>query len=164
VPVVPSLGRHRTLDMPMKKHKPEQIVALLRQIEIEIANGKSTPQACKEGSRDHGSNVLPLEKRVRRPEVGSSETDEGARAREREAEAFSRGAVVGEADPEGRGLGKLLSPERRRRAVEHAREKYEVSERHARQGDLYRSTEAQCQGFKRSMAGRRSIRRAKAAD
>ena len=34
--------------MPMKKHKPEQIVALLRQIEVEIANGKSTPQACKE--------------------------------------------------------------------------------------------------------------------
>jgi hypothetical protein len=32
--------------MPMKKHKPEQIVALLRQIEVEIANGKSTPQAC----------------------------------------------------------------------------------------------------------------------
>ena len=28
--------------MPMKKHKPEQIVALLRQIEVEIANGKST--------------------------------------------------------------------------------------------------------------------------
>jgi transposase-like protein len=34
--------------MPMKKHKPEQIVTLLRQIEVEIANGKSTPQACKE--------------------------------------------------------------------------------------------------------------------
>ena len=34
--------------MPMKKHKPEQIVALLRQIEVEIANGKSTAQACKE--------------------------------------------------------------------------------------------------------------------
>ena len=34
--------------MPMKKHKPEQIVALLRQIEVEIANGKSTPKACKE--------------------------------------------------------------------------------------------------------------------
>jgi putative transposase len=33
--------------MPMKKHQPEQIVALLRQIEVEIANGKSTPQACK---------------------------------------------------------------------------------------------------------------------
>jgi hypothetical protein len=36
------------LDLPMKKHKPEQIVALLRQIEGGIANGKSTPQACKE--------------------------------------------------------------------------------------------------------------------
>jgi putative transposase len=34
--------------MAMKKHKPEQIVALLRQIEVEIANGKNTPQACKE--------------------------------------------------------------------------------------------------------------------
>ncbi len=28
--------------MPMKKHKPEQIVTLLRQIEVEIANGKGT--------------------------------------------------------------------------------------------------------------------------
>jgi transposase-like protein len=34
--------------MPMKKHKPEQIVTLLRQVEVEIANGKTTPQACKE--------------------------------------------------------------------------------------------------------------------
>jgi transposase-like protein len=34
--------------MAMKKHKPEQIVALLRQIEVDIANGKTTPQACRE--------------------------------------------------------------------------------------------------------------------
>ncbi len=34
--------------MPMKKHKPEQIVTLLRQVEVKIANGVSTPQACKE--------------------------------------------------------------------------------------------------------------------
>jgi putative transposase len=32
--------------MPMKRYKP--IVTLLRQIEVEIANGKTTPQACKE--------------------------------------------------------------------------------------------------------------------
>jgi len=31
-----------------KRYKPEQIVTLLRQIEVEIANGKTTPQACKE--------------------------------------------------------------------------------------------------------------------
>jgi len=34
--------------MPMKRYKPEQIVTLLRQIEVEVANGKTTPQACKE--------------------------------------------------------------------------------------------------------------------
>jgi hypothetical protein len=34
--------------MPMKRYKPEQIVNLLRQIEVEIPNGKTTPQACKE--------------------------------------------------------------------------------------------------------------------
>ncbi len=31
--------------MPMKRYKPEQIVNLLRQIEVEIAKGKTTPQA-----------------------------------------------------------------------------------------------------------------------
>ena len=34
--------------MPMKKYQPEQIVTLLRQGEVELANGKTTPQACKE--------------------------------------------------------------------------------------------------------------------
>jgi hypothetical protein len=34
--------------MPMKKYKPEQIVTLPRQGEVELANGKTTPQACKE--------------------------------------------------------------------------------------------------------------------
>ena len=34
--------------MPMKRYKPGQIVALLRQIELEIANEKAAPQACKE--------------------------------------------------------------------------------------------------------------------
>ncbi|MGA7852873.1 MAG: transposase, partial [Candidatus Acidiferrales bacterium] len=32
----------------MRKYKPEQIVTLLRQVEVELANGKTTPQACKE--------------------------------------------------------------------------------------------------------------------
>ena len=35
--------------MPMKKYKQEQIVTVLRQIELEIANGKITPQACRDG-------------------------------------------------------------------------------------------------------------------
>src|ERR1019366_21508 len=34
--------------MTIKRYKPEQIVTMLRQIEVSIANGKTTPQACKE--------------------------------------------------------------------------------------------------------------------
>jgi transposase-like protein len=34
--------------MSTKRYKPEQIVNLLRQIEVEVANGKSTPQACRD--------------------------------------------------------------------------------------------------------------------
>ncbi len=36
--------------MPMQRYKPEQIVTMLRQIEVSIANGKTTPQACKEAA------------------------------------------------------------------------------------------------------------------
>jgi transposase-like protein len=34
--------------MAIRRYKPEQIVNLLRQIEVGIANGKPTPQTCKE--------------------------------------------------------------------------------------------------------------------
>ncbi len=34
--------------MSIKRNKPEQIVALLRQMEVAIANGKDTPQAARE--------------------------------------------------------------------------------------------------------------------
>ena len=34
--------------MSTKRYKPEQIVNLLRQIEVEIANGKTTPQVCRD--------------------------------------------------------------------------------------------------------------------
>ena len=34
--------------MSIQKNKPEQIVTILQQIEVQMANGKTTPQACKE--------------------------------------------------------------------------------------------------------------------
>ena len=34
--------------MSKERYKPEQIVTLLRQIEVAMANGKTAPQACKE--------------------------------------------------------------------------------------------------------------------
>jgi putative transposase len=61
--------------MPMKRYKPEQIVNLLRQIEVEIANGKTTPQACKEAEitvqtyyrwrREYGGLKLDQAKRLK---------------------------------------------------------------------------------------------------
>jgi|SRR5580698_6727825 Transposase len=32
-----------------KKHAPERVVSLLRQVEAAVANGKTTPAACREG-------------------------------------------------------------------------------------------------------------------
>jgi putative transposase len=34
--------------MSKERYKPEQVVNLLRQIEVEVANGKATPQACRD--------------------------------------------------------------------------------------------------------------------
>jgi putative transposase len=34
--------------MPIQRYKPEQIVTMLRQIEVSIANGKNHPTTCKE--------------------------------------------------------------------------------------------------------------------
>lgn len=34
--------------MAKKRHTPERIVTLLRQMEVAVANGKTTPQACQE--------------------------------------------------------------------------------------------------------------------
>src|ERR1035437_857982 len=116
--------------MSIKRYKAEQIVTLLRQIEVGIANGKTTPQACKEVEitmqtyyrwrKEYGGRKLDQAKRLNELERG-----------ERETQATGGGAVAGEASSQGCSGGKLLSPERRRTAVEHAREKYELSKRHA---------------------------------
>ncbi len=34
--------------MSTRKYQPEQMVTLLRKVEVEIAKGKTTPQACRE--------------------------------------------------------------------------------------------------------------------
>ena len=46
--------------MPMQRYKPEQIVAVLRQVEVQMASGKTAPQACKEAgihTQSCGMNV-----------------------------------------------------------------------------------------------------------
>src|ERR1017187_4551445 len=84
-----------------------------------------------QGSRDHHADVLPLAKGIRRAEDGPGEAPERAGEGERQVETAGRGSGAGQTDLKGYCGGKLLSPERRRCAVEHAREEYEVSERRA---------------------------------
>ena len=46
--------------MSIQKYTPEQIVTVLRQIEVQMANGKAAPQACKEAgihTQSCGMNV-----------------------------------------------------------------------------------------------------------
>ncbi len=37
--------------MPTRNYKPEQMVTILRQMEVQMANGKTAPQACQEAEK-----------------------------------------------------------------------------------------------------------------
>ncbi len=61
--------------MPTKQYKPEQIMTLLRQVEVGIASGRTTPQACREAGiseqtvyrwrKEYGSLKLDQAKRLK---------------------------------------------------------------------------------------------------
>jgi putative transposase len=66
--------------MPTKRYKPEQIVNLLRQVEVAIANGKTTPQAAREAGITEQTYY-----RWRR-ELGGLKLDQAKRLKELEKE------------------------------------------------------------------------------
>jgi putative transposase len=76
--------------MPIKRYKPEQIVALLRQIEVEIATGKTTPQACKEAEITQQSYYRW------RKEFGGLKLDQAKRMKELERENAKLKRLVAE--------------------------------------------------------------------
>jgi putative transposase len=78
------------LDMPMKRYKTEQIVNLLRQIEVEIANGKTTPQACKE------AEITQQTYYRWRKEFGGLKLDQAKRMKELERENAKLKRLVAE--------------------------------------------------------------------
>ena len=76
--------------MPIKRYKPEQIVTVLRQIEVELANGKTTPQACKEAE-------IPVQSYYRwRKEYGGLKLDQARRLKELERENAKLKRLVAE--------------------------------------------------------------------
>ena len=66
--------------MLIQKNKPEQIVTVLRQIEVQIANGKKVPQACKEAG-NHTQTYYRWRK-----EYGGLKLDQARRLKELEKE------------------------------------------------------------------------------
>jgi putative transposase len=76
--------------MPMMRYKPEQIVTLLRQIEVAVANGKTTPQACKEAQ-------ITAQTYYRwRKEYGGLKLDQAKRLKELEKENAKLKRLVAE--------------------------------------------------------------------
>ena len=112
-----------------KKHSAEQVVDLLRQIEVGVANGKTTAQSCKE------AEITEQTYYRWRKEYGGLQVDQARRLKELEQENGKLKRLVANLSLDNLVLkdissGKHLSPERRRSAVSHAC-KRGVSERHA---------------------------------
>jgi len=63
-----------------KKHTAEQIVKLLRQVEVGVANGKTLPQACKE------AEIVEQTYYRWRREFGGLKVDQARRLKELELE------------------------------------------------------------------------------
>ena len=72
------------------KHKPEQVVNLLRQIEVAVANGKTTSQACKE------AEITEQTYYRWRKEYGGLQVDQARRLRELESENAKLKRLVSE--------------------------------------------------------------------
>ena len=76
--------------MPMMRYKPEQVVTLLRQIEVAVANGKTTPQACKE------AEITQQTYYRWRKEYGGLKLDQAKRLKELERENAKLKRLVAE--------------------------------------------------------------------
>ena len=117
--------------MPTRSYKPEQIVAVLRQIEVQMGNGKTAPQACKEAGI-HTQTYYRWRK-----EYGGLKVVQAKRLKELEKENTRLKRLVAELSLEKQVLRDVaqgnfkVSPERRRCAVERAWEQHGLSERHA---------------------------------
>ncbi|WP_139111458.1 IS3 family transposase [Sphingobium sp. Ndbn-10] len=106
--------------MPSKKHKPEEIIGKLREVEIVLAQGASTAEACRR------IGVSEQTYYRWRKEYGGLKTDQARRMKdlEKENQRLRRAIsdltldklILQEAAP-----GKLLSPARRRRCIDHVR-------------------------------------------
>ena len=115
--------------MARKRYTAEQIIGHLRQAEILISEGKTIIEA----ARHLGVSEQTCYRW--RKEYGGMEVDQARRLKELDLENPVEEAgcrpASGPLDPEGNRPGRLLSPTRRRQAVEHVCQALTVSERRA---------------------------------
>ncbi|MBB2192034.1 IS3 family transposase [Gluconacetobacter azotocaptans] len=114
--------------MPLKKHKPEEIIGKLREVEIVLGQGGTAAEACRR------IGVSEQTYYRWRKEYGGLKTDQARRMKELEKEnAWLRRAVsdltLDKLILQEAAKGKLLSPARRRRCIDHVRSVMAVSER-----------------------------------
>ncbi len=76
--------------MARKIYKPEEIVNLLRQVEVAVANGKTTPQACKE------AGIVEQTYYRWRKEYGGLKVDQARRLKDLEQENSKLKRLVSE--------------------------------------------------------------------
>ena len=116
--------------MPRTRYRTEQSVTELRQAEVELS-GRSAPAPGLQEARGQRVDVRPLAEGGRRLAPRPGKALEGARASKHAAEeAGGRPGTRQQDSPRG-GLGKLLSPSRRRPAVVLVQHRLGVSERRA---------------------------------
>ncbi|WP_166507207.1 IS3 family transposase [Frigidibacter mobilis] len=116
--------------MPQKKHKPEEIVSKLRQVDVLVSQGRSVAEAVR------SIGVTQFTYYRWRKEFGGLKTDQVKRLKELEKENERLRKAVSDLTLEKlilreAAFGKLLSPARRRACIDHVRLKLGVSERFA---------------------------------
>ncbi|WP_333836029.1 IS3 family transposase [Novosphingobium sp.] len=116
--------------MPRKRHTAEQIIGLLRQAEVELAQGRTVGEICR------GLGVSEASFYRWRAEYGGLKVDQVRRMKDLERENARLKRAVAELTLDKQILkeaagGKLLGPERRRAGVRHVQAVLGVSERHA---------------------------------
>jgi len=114
--------------MPRKRHKPEEIVAKLRQVDVLVSQGQSVADAVR------AIGVTEVTYYRWRQEYGGLKSDQVRKLKELETENARLLRAVsdltpGQDDPGGGGTGKLLSPARRRACIDHVRSELKLSER-----------------------------------
>ncbi len=98
--------------MPQKKHKPEEIVAKLRQVDVLLSQGRSVGEAVR------SIGVTQLTYYRWRKEFGGLKRHQVTGEGERTPAQGGVGSDACEAGFERGCLGKLLSPARRRRCID----------------------------------------------